>query len=267
MEKQNNIEVPAKKEEALEEPPKAREELEKKKSPEQEIDEIDREISEIEELMEKEKKELAEKRAKLGLPETDEESVSMKYFAGKIKNLTAKNSFGKQRWCCQQKEAGEEEEKETKTEKIKLQEFEDFIATTKRLASFLKERDSQRLDRLIDDPERIGGAISALESSLSSKSPDTEGAGRAIYRIADIIDELGKKQTGGVLRENPDSLGRLAVLLINIDKEKHILGGRISKKENASDILPSLSKIESATQNKRTKIYQKLDLLKRSVGR
>ena len=182
--------------------------------------------------MEKEKKELAEKRAKLGLPETDEESVSMKYFAGKIKNLTAKKTaLENSADVASKKEAGEEEEKETKTEKIKLQEFEDFIATTKRLASFLKERDSQRLDRLIDDPERIGGAISALESSLSSKSPDTEGAGRAIYRIADIIDELGKKQTGGVLRENPDSLGRLAVLLINIDKEKHILGGRISKKK------------------------------------
>ena len=36
MQKQNSIEVPAKKEGVAEEPPKTREELEKKKSPEQE---------------------------------------------------------------------------------------------------------------------------------------------------------------------------------------------------------------------------------------
>lgn len=181
--------------------------------------------------------------------------------------MARKTALEKSSGVADKAEKGKENKEETKAEKIKPQEFNDFIAMARKLASFIKERDLQKLDRLIDDPERIGGAISLLEASLSSQKLDTEGAGRAISRIAEIIGQLGKKQTQGATRENPESLAKLAFLLTNIDKERYALGSRISKKENALDILPSLSRIESGIQNKKTSIYQKLDLLKRYSGR
>ena len=128
--------------------------------------------------------------------------------------------------------------------------------------SFLKKRDSQRLNPLIEDPGKIVGAISALEASLSSQTPDTEGAGRAIGSIAEAICELGEKQNRGSVNENPESLKELAFRLINIDKERQALIGRIMKKENTPDILSSLSRINSAVENKKAGIDSKLALLR-----
>lgn len=270
MEKINTFEISPKKEGVFENQPETFSELKKEKNTEEEISEIDQQISETERLLEKEKKEIAERRANLGLREMGEESLSMKFYREKINNLTARKTALEKDIGIADKIKSDEENKtkkeKTTAEKIKPQEFDDFIATTKKLTSFFQERDSQRLDRLIDNPERIRGAISSLESSLSSQKPDTEGAGRAISRIAEIIGELGEKQAQGAARESSESLAKLAFLLTNIDKERYALGGGISKKENAPDILPSLSRIESRIQNKKTSIYQKLDMLKRYSG-
>lgn len=267
MEKQNNIEVPAKKEGASEEPPKKPEELEKNKSLEQEMDEIDREILEIEELMEKEKKELAESRLKLGIQGTGEESVSVKSYREKINNLKArKTDLEKSAGIADKTKSGEEnktEKEEVKAEKIKAQEFEDFIKAVEGMARVLRERDSQRLDQLTEDPGKIAGAISSLRSALSSQNPDTDGVARAIGRIANFIGELGEQQTRVATKENPDSLGKLAHFLVKIDQERQALGGRINKKENTSDILSALSRIESAAKNKKASIDKKLAFFRR----
>lgn len=271
MEKQNNIEVSAKKEGADEKSPKKPEELEKNKSPEQEVDEIDREISEIEELMEKEKKELAESRAKLGIQGTDEESVSVKSYREKINNLKArKTDLEKIAGIADKTKSGEEnktEKEKVKAEKIRPQEFEDFIKAVEGMARVLRERDSQRLDQLTEDPGKIAGAISSLRSALSSQNPDIDGVARAIGRIANFIGELGEKQTRVAIKENPDSLGKLAYFLVKIDQERQALGGRINKKENASDILSSLSRIKSAVENKKAVIDRKSAFLKQLGGR
>ena len=96
-------------------------------------------------------------------------------------------------------------------EKIKSQEFDDFIATTKKLTSFLKERDSQKLSSLIEDPEKIAGAIGALEASLVSQNPDIDNVTASISRIADIIGELGKNQSQMAIKESAESLSKLAL--------------------------------------------------------
>lgn len=272
MEKQNNIiETPAKKEEVFEETLKVQEKFKDVMSQEQEIDEIDKQISETEELMAKEKKELAESRAKLGIPEADEESVSIKSYREKINNLTArKKALEKRNGIVDKTKSGEEdktEKKETEAEKIKPQEFNGFVKATEEVARILRERDSQRLDQLTEDPGKIARAISSLKTELSSQNTDIEGVGGAISRIADFINELGEKQPMGAIRDNPESLGKLAFLLDNIDKERHALGTRISKKENASDILSALSRIESATKNKKAGIYKKLTFIKQYGGR
>ena len=250
---------------------KATEGLKKEKIPEQEINEINQQISEMTALIEKEKNGLAEIRAKLELPETHEESVSIKSYQEKIKNLiTRRTAFEKSVGVSDKIKARKEnktEKEETKTEKIKPQEFDDFIAAIKKLSSFLKERDSQKLSSLTEDPGKIAGAVSALESSLVSQNPDIDSVVASISRIADVIGELGKNQPQTAIRESAESLGKLAFILTNIDKERQGLGGRIGKKENASGILTALSKIGSITQGKRAAIYQKLDLLKRYGGR
>ena len=101
---------------------------------------------------------------------------------------------------------------------------------------------------------------------MISHNPDTEGVGRAIGRIAEFIGELGEKKQAS-LREDPKSLSKLAFYLRNINEKGHILGGRISKKENAFDILPALSRLESTTQRKMAGIKQKIDLLRQIGGR
>lgn len=270
MEKQNNIETPDKKEEVFEETPKAQEKFKDIKSPEQEIDEINRQISEIEELIEKEKKELAESRAKLGTPKTGEESVSIKSYKDKINSLTAKKTaLEKSTGIADKTKSGEEnktEKKETETEKIKPQEFNDFIGAVEGMARVLRERDSQRLDQLTEDPGKIAGAISSLRSALSSQNPDTDGAARAIGRIANFIGELGERQTQAAIKENPDSLGKLAYFLVKIDQERQALSGRINKKENTSDILSALSRVESSAKNKKAGIDRKLAFLRQYGG-
>lgn len=271
MEKQNNTETPAQKEGVFEETLKAQEKFKDIKSPKQEIDEIDRQISEIEELMEKEKKELAGSRAKLGIPEADEDSVSIKSYREKINSLTArKTDLEKSAGIVDKTKSGEEnktEKKETETEKIKPQEFTNFIDAVGGMARVLRERDSQRLDQLIEDPGKIAGAISSLRSALSSQNPDTDGVAQAIGRIANFIGELGERQTRPAIKENPDSLGKLAYFLGKIDQERQALGGRINKKENTSDILSALSRIESAAKNKKVGIDRKLAFLRQFGGR
>lgn len=271
MEKQNNIETPAKKEGVFGETLKAQEKFKDIKSPEQEIDEINRQISETEELMAKEKKELAESRAKLGIPEADEESVSVKSYREKINSLTArKKDLEKSNGIVDKTKSGEEdktEKKETEAEKIKPHEFNDFIEAAEEVARILRERDSQRLDQLTEDPGKIARAISSLKTELSSQNTDTKGVGGAISRIADFINELGEKQPMGAIRDNSESLGKLAYFLTKIDQERQALGGRINKKENASDILSALSRIESAVKNKKAGIYKKLAFIKQYGGR
>ncbi|MEK7157493.1 MAG: hypothetical protein AAB688_00265 [Patescibacteria group bacterium] len=271
MEKQKNIETPDKKEGVFEETPKAQEKFKDIKSPEQEIDEINKQISETGELMEKEKKELTESRAKLGIPGKDEESVSIKSYKEKINSLTArKKDLEKSAGIADKTKSGEEnkrEKEEVKAEKIKPQEFEDFIKAVEGMVIVLRERDSQRLDQLTEDPGKIAGAISAIRSALSSKNPDTDGVARAIGRIANFIGELGEQQTRTAIKENPDSLGKLAHFLVKIDQERQALGGRINKKENASDILSSLNRIKSAVENKKAGIDRKLAFFRQLGGR
>lgn len=271
MEKQNNIETPDKKEEVFEEALKAQEKFKDIKSQEQEVDEIDRQILETEELMEKEKKELAESRAKLGIPETGEESVSIKSYKEKINSLTAKKTaLEKSSGIADKTKSGEKnktEKEEVKAEKIKFQEFNDFIEAVEGMTRVLRERDSQRLDQLTEDPGKIAGAIISLRSALSSQNPDTDGVARAIGRIANFIGELGERQTQVAIKENPDSLGRLAYFLTKIDQERQALGGRINEKEKTSDILSALSRVESAAKNKKAGIVRKLAFIKQYGGR
>lgn len=99
-------------------------------------------------------------------------------------------------------------------------------------------------------------------SSLVSQNPDIDSVVASISRIADVIGELGKNQPQVAIRESSESLGKLAFILTGIDRERQGLGGRISKKEDTSNMLAALNKIGSAAQSKRTAIYQKLDLLK-----
>lgn len=268
MEKQDNIETPAKKEGVFEEAPKTQEKFKDIKSPEQEIDEIDRQISGIEELTEKEKKELAESRANLGIPEADEESVSIKSYKEKINSLAArKKDLEKSASIIDKTKSGEEDKTEKESEKIKPQEFNDFIEAVEGMARVLRERDSQKLDQLTEDPGKIAGAISSFRSALSSQNPDTDGVAQAIGRIANFIGELGERQIRPAIKENPDSLGKLAYFLTKIDKERHALGARISKKENASDMLSALSRVESAVKNKKAGIGRKLAFFKQYGGR
>ena len=271
-EKLNSLKSLDKKEDNVERLPETQEKMKEIKTPKEEIEEIEIDIAKTEDLLGKEEKEIAEKRVSLGLLEVDKnnESASAKDLKEKIKTLSERKKDLEKSVGIENKKQAEEENKlekeETKIEKIKEREFGDFIAEVKKMATHLRERDSQKLNQLTENPEKINGAVAELDASLISHNPDTEGVGRAIGRIAEFIGELGEKKQAS-LREDPKSLSKLAFYLRNINEKGHILGGRISKKENAFDILPALSRIESTTQRKMAGIKQKIDLLRQIGGR
>lgn len=249
-----------KKETVFNEAPKKEEKFQEKKTKEQELFEINRQIEKEEDLLNKEKSGLAGKREALGLPELDEETASIKSIIEKVEKL-------KERKADLEKNFSVDEKKENKAEKIKPQEFNDFIVAVENIVRALRERDSQRLDKLTEDPGKLTGAISSLRSALSSQNPDTSGVGQSISRIANFLGELGEQQTRAAMKENPDSLVKLAYFLTKIDQERQALGGRIIKKENAPDIIAALNRLEAAIKNKKAVIDRKLAFMREYGGR
>lgn len=256
-----------KKETVFNEALKKEEKVQEKKTKEQELFEINKQIETEEDLLSKEKSGLAEKRAKLGLPESDEETASVKSSIEKIEKLKERKADLEKDLGVDEKKENTFEKGENKAEKIKQQEFNDFIVAVEGVARALRERDSQRLDQLTEDPGKLAGAISSLKSALSSQNPDASSVGQSIGRIASFIGELGDRQARVSAKENPESLGKLAFYLGKIDQERQALGARISKKENSSDILPSLNRMESAVKNKKEGIDKKLAFLRQYGGR
>ncbi|NUQ57747.1 MAG: hypothetical protein HUT38_04680 [Candidatus Paceibacter sp.] len=269
--------------------PESPNKLKQKKTPEQEIDEINRQILETEKLIENEKKNLAEQRAKLGLPEKNEESASLVSYKEKINKLSAKkeeleksgnrgngnfNGGGVIADAAGEGRGEEEPEKEKQkeapnenTEKIKPQEFNNFIEAAEGVARVLRERDSQGLDQLTDDPGRIAAAISSLRAAAGSQKPDIDGLKRSIGRIAEFVEGLGERQTRAGIKENPEMLGKLAYFLIKLGQEGHAAGGRIIKKENGAEIMPTIGRLEAALKDKKALIDKKMAFLKQYSGR
>lgn len=271
-EKINNTETFLdKKESGLNEVLKKEEKFQEKKTKEQELLEITQQISNEEDLLSKEKSSLAEKRAKLGLPEVDEETASTKTIVEKIEKLEERKVDLEKSFSVDEKKENNKEniseKEENKVEKIKPQEFNDFIMAVEGVARTLRERDSQRLDQLTEDPGKLAGAISSLKSALGSQKPDIDSVGKSISRISNFLGEIGERQARVSMKENPESLGKLAFYLGKIDQERQALGARISKKENSSEIMPSLSRIESAVKNKKEAINKKLAFLRQYGGR
>lgn len=271
-EKINNTETFLdKKESGLNEVLKKEEKFQEKKTKEQELLEITQQISNEEDLLSKEKSSLAEKRAKLGLPEVDEETASTKAIVEKIEKLEERKVDLEKSFSVDEKKENNKEniseKEENKVEKIKPQEFNDFIMAVEGVARTLRERDSQRLDQLTEDPGKLAGAISSLKSALGSQKPDIDSVGKSISRISNFLGEIGERQARVSMKENPESLGKLAFYLGKIDQERQALGARISKKENSSEIMPSLSRIESAVKNKKEAINKKLAFLRQYGGR
>lgn len=270
-EKINNTETfLGKKESGLNEVFKKEENFQEKKTKEQELLEITQQISNEEDLLSKEKSGLAEKRAKLGLLESDEETASMRPIVEKIEKLKERKADLEKSFSVDEKKENNKEniseKEENKAEKIKPQEFNDFIVAVEGVARTLRERDSQRLDQLTEDPSKLAGAISSLKSTLISQNPDASSIGQSIGRIANFLGEVGDYQARASVKENPDSLGKLAFYLGKIDQERQVLGVRISKKENSSDIMPSLSRVESAIKNKKESINRKLAFFRQQYG-
>lgn len=267
-EKINNTETfLGKKESGLNEVLKKEEKFQEKKTKEQELLEISRQIEKEEDLLNKEKSGLAEKRSSLGLPELDEETASIKAIVEKIKKLEERKVDLEKDLGVDEKKENTFEKEENKVEKIKHQDFNDFIMAVEGVVRVLRERDSQRLDQLTEDPGKLAGAISSLKSALGSQKPDIDSVGKSISRISNFLGEIGERQARVSMKENPESLGKLAFCLGKIDQERQILGARISKKENVSDVLPSLSRIESAVKNKKEAINKKLAFLRQYGGR
>lgn len=255
-----------KKESGLNEVLKKEEKFQEKKTKEQELFEVNRQIEVEEDLLSKEKIGLAEKRVALGLPELDEETASTKSIMDKIEKLKERKADLKKKLGVDEKVEGSKSDMlENKAEKIKPQEFNDFILAVEGVARTLRERDSHGLDQLTEDPSKLAGAISSLKSALSSQNLDANSVKQSIGRIANFLGEIGDRQAVSI-KENPDSLGKIAFYLGKVDQERQALGGRISKKENASEVLPSLSRIESAVKNKKEAINRKLAFF-RQYGR
>ena len=239
----------------------------KEKTAEEKIRMIELEIAETEDLLEKEETEITKKRSSLGLSTgvNEVDSISIQTLKEKMEKLLKEKSILEEKTG----DGGNKEvgTKESGAEKIKTVEFDGFMATARRLAGHLKERDSAGPNSLMEDPDKVFSAVSSLNSALGSQNPDTMAVGRAISKIADIIGELGEKQNRTSLKENPESLSKLAGILANMTRESQMLGSRINKKENVSDMLPALSRIEATTNRKTVALGQKIELLRRYGGR
>lgn len=224
---------------------------------------------------EEKKKEVHEKihdiEERLGQPLSDKSKRMIQENEMAGHEIEKKKSQGDEKEGHQQRQEADnlddkQREKESSTdalkEKLKAGEFADSV---RKLASVLRERETNRFNPLID-PRAIQYMMSAtneLDSVIADKKSSMDDINSSIKKIGGTIKAIGEVPRQIRVNDHPDSLRKVGLALQSIDQSSLELRSRIGGLEdkNTAETLHLLRSLEGLAKDKWVEIARKRNAL------